>query len=595
MIRTLFLTAAILATTEVNAENLMNLPAPKGAAKVVPAPQDWAKEQAARRAEVRAYLAKHQRAYEWFSSFPFSQTDGFPMVLLRLVPDVAPEIWGDGPFGASFGLFPRDASDPLPLPVGIGLSGWASDAPGPIDYTSFTCGACHIGRVETEERLAHIVGGVNSEFNIVKFFVDMAKTIEAAADGTTGDERVKVITARFVQAAKDKATSDPHYFYGNSAWGEKSFDAAYEAAQVKAYLDNADALTEHFVTYVDAFAAAFDTYLDKTYEGYQSYMLAGLPGMADATGVSAAHGFETMEGKLLGRLIAKKILPDHPGLTDFMVVWDQDARTARWNDDGSLLVDGGGQYNGNIPIPIYRNLAASMTMGLDNTDVRVAAFSQEFLGGLPPAPYPFDIDEGLAAEGQVLFQDNCADCHQPNNGTVYRNLGTDPSRSYVINKLLHAGAQQEYLEVCNPDTVVTLYEAPVKPCAEFEGRPITKDDIMRPLNEQHGGYNATRLAGIWAAAPYLHTGSVPTIWHLLMPGERPDRFVKSALNYDVEKLGFAWDDTAKGGYVFDTTAFHAITKAGHDTDVTMDGKTYRLDWTSNPDGARAIIEYLKGL
>ena len=55
-----------------------------------------------------------------------------------------------------------------------------------------------------------------------------------------------------------------------------------------------------------------------------------------------------------------------------MVVWDQDARTARWNADGTLMIDGGGQYNGNIPIPIYRNLAASMTMGLKETDLRVA-------------------------------------------------------------------------------------------------------------------------------------------------------------------------------------------------------------------------------
>ena len=596
MMSRLFYGAALLVATQTGAETLVDLPAPEGPAKVAAAPEDWPRQQAARQAAKAAYLAQHETAYDWFASFPFSQTDGFPMILLRLVPTIAPEIWGDGPFGESFGLFARDASDTLPLPVGIGLSAWAEDAPGPIDYTSFTCGACHIGRVRTEDgALQPIIGGVNAEFNIVKFFVDMAKTMDAAADGATGEARTEVITARFIQAAKDMAANDPHYFYGNSAWGGKSFDATYEAAQIKAYLEDADSLTADFVTYVDAFAAAFETYLDKTYDGYQNTMLAGLPGMADATGVSASHGYETMEGKLLGRLIAKELLPDHPGLTDFMVVWDQDARTATWNADGSLLVDGGGQYNGNIPIPIYRNLAASMTMGLADVDLRVAAFSAELLGGLPPEPYPFDLDEELAAKGQALFAENCADCHQPNNGTIYRNIGTDPSRSYVINKLLHSGAQQEYLAVCNPDTEITLYQTPEKPCASFDGRPITKDDIMRPLDQQHGGYNATALAGVWAAAPYLHTGSVPTVWHLLMPGERPDSFTKSALNYDTEKLGFAWDGKAEGGYVFDTTAFHAITKTGHDTDVTMDGKTYRLDWTSNPDGARAIIEYLKGL
>jgi hypothetical protein len=122
-------------------------------------------------------------------------------------------------------------------------------------------------------------------------------------------------------------------------------------------------------------------------------------------------------------------------------------------------------------------------------------------------------------------------------------MGTNLSRSRVMNDLLIKGGRSEYLEICGPETEVTLDSGPIKPCAEFDGRPITAEAIMRPLGQQYDGYNATALAGIWAGAPYLHNGSVPTMYHLLMPQTRPASFTKSALNYDTEKLGFAWDAT----------------------------------------------------
>jgi hypothetical protein len=34
-------------------------------------------------------------------------------------------------------------------------------------------------------------------------------------------------------------------------------------------------------------------------------------------------------------------------------------------------------------------------------------------------------------------------------------------------------------------------------------------------------YRAHSLRAVWATPPYLHNGSVPTLWHLLHPGKRP--------------------------------------------------------------------------
>ena len=560
-------------------------------------PADWEVTKQQRAAVKAAYLSQHSVAADWFAAFPFSQVDGIPYVVLRLLPVVAPEIWGEPEaFGASFGLFQNTAANALPIPVGIGMSGLDSKRSSDVDFTSFSCGACHIGRVDVGNgTTSHIWGGVNAEFNITKFFVDMKRTFDKLAQENPGMDRREAITQALVAQASRIHGEQPEYFYANAQYGDIRFDATYEARQMEVFLKQPDVIVGDIVDYIDGFVGAYGTYMNKTYKGYQKQMLEGLPGMADATGVSAAHGYETLETSFIGRLFADGVFPTSPGLTDYMLVWEQSSRTARWNEDGSLLVDGGGQYNGNIPIPIYRNLAASMTMGLKDVDLRVAAFAAELLGGLPADPYPFSVNTALAETGRTLFTENCAECHRPNNGAVYRNIGTDVSRSNVINDLLMKGARQEYVGVCGPDTTVTLYADPIKPCAEFDGKPITQEAVMRPLEYQHGGYNATPLGGIWAAAPYLHTGSVPTIYHLLVPSERPEKFVKSALAYDQTHMGFAWQENAVGGYVFDTTAFAAINRMGHDKDISMNGKTYRLDWSGDKAGAMAIIEYLKTL
>src|SRR5207253_6297476 len=71
--------------------------------------------------------------------------------------------------------------------------------------------------------------------------------------------------------------------------------------------------------------------------------------------------------------------------------------------------------------------------------------------------------------------------------------------------------------------------------ASFRASPITKHgDLVRSR-----GYAATPLNGVWANYPYLHNGSVPTVWHLLGPtGERPRIFsVQAARRLDQQRLG----------------------------------------------------------
>ena len=86
------------------------------------------------------------------------------------------------------------------------------------------------------------------------------------------------------------------------------------------------------------------------------------------------------------------------------------------------------------------------------------------------------------------------------------------------------------------------------------------------------GYKADMLHGIWARAPYLHNGSVPTLAHLLCAPVRPARFLRGVLYYDDAMGGFEWAIRPRERYSahdsqlvkeYDTTVF-GRSNAGHE-------------------------------
>ncbi len=53
------------------------------------------------------------------------------------------------------------------------------------------------------------------------------------------------------------------------------------------------------------------------------------------------------------------------------------------------------------------------------------------------------------------------------------------------------------------------------------------------------GYAVVPLDGIWLRAPYLHNGSVPSLWALLQPpAHRPKAFLRGHDVYDPVDVGF---------------------------------------------------------
>jgi hypothetical protein len=95
------------------------------------------------------------------------------------------------------------------------------------------------------------------------------------------------------------------------------------------------------------------------------------------------------------------------------------------------------------------------------------------------------------------------------------------------------------------------------------------------------------LEGIWAAAPYLHNGSVPTLADLLKPaGDRPKAF-RLGNRYDTALVGLARDQGP--------SARERDTKGCGDLD-SGESRCGHEYGTGLPEAEkRALLEYLKSI
>lgn len=117
-------------------------------------------------------------------------------------------------------------------------------------------------------------------------------------------------------------------------------------------------------------------------------------------------------------------------------------------------------------------------------------------------------------------------------------------------------------------------------------------------------YKARSLHGIWATAPYLHNGSVPTLYDLLLPKKlkndtkgdesyRPDKFMVGSRSFDTKKVGFKSQNYK--GFEFDTS-LPGNSNAGHEYAA---GRTPQVNGEVLPALNTAqrldLLEYLKSL
>jgi mono/diheme cytochrome c family protein len=196
-----------------------------------------------------------------------------------------------------------------------------------------------------------------------------------------------------------------------------------------------------------------------------------------------------------------------------------------------------------------------------------------YLSSLEAPKYPFAIDAPLAERGRVAYRRICADCH----GT-YGPGGKYPERRIPIEEL---GTDPVRLRGLTPTH------------REVYGRSWFADYGAKTNVPDPGGYVAPPLDGIWATAPYFHNGSVPTLWHVLHPDQRPVVWIRALDGFDTKRVGPAIAEHAElpahvqAGWqrreFFDTRRF-GKSAAGH-----------RFPDDLSEDEKIAVLEYLKTL
>jgi mono/diheme cytochrome c family protein len=196
-----------------------------------------------------------------------------------------------------------------------------------------------------------------------------------------------------------------------------------------------------------------------------------------------------------------------------------------------------------------------------------------YISSIEPPQYPYPIDGQLAERGRIAFNRVCAQCH----GT-YGKGGQYPERLVSIDEVKTDRVRLDALTPTHRDAYGQSW------FAHF-GKLANVNDPA--------GYVAPPLDGIWASAPYLHNGSVPTLWHLLHPSERPIVWKRAAGGYDTARAGPPIEtfndlppDATEGWQkrqLFDTRAF-GKSAAGHDFPDAL-----------SEDEKQAVLEYLKTL
>jgi len=244
---------------------------------------------------------------------------------------------------------------------------------------------------------------------------------------------------------------------------------------------------------------------------------------------------------------------DSVGNTDFPALW----RLA--NRKGELLHSAGEAKT------VYA-VVASSAIGIGSLPVKDFEARNEwiasFIAKLEPPKFPAALDQSLIDRGKRIFAEQCASCHAEGGrrtGTAIplAEIGTDPQ--HVL-----AWRQQDADRM---NAVVRLLGA-------------RRSDVQGA----QGGYVARPLVGLWLLGPYLHNGSVPTLWDLLSPPpQRPAVFYRGYDVVDLDHVGFisTGKEAAAYGFRFDTQL------RGNDNG----GHVYGTG-LSEAD-KRALLEYLK--
>jgi hypothetical protein len=451
---------------------------------------------------------------------------------------------------------PKGPGNPYGWPVG-----WTLSDPAQTDgvaIASFSCAMCHTGRVDYHGTSMIIEGG-QSMIDIFPF--------------------VDLVSEAFVATATDPVVRRKFFV--------DAVAAGYPAARMEKDFD--------------AVLAGLSRLRQAT-PGAKITLLPGGPGRVDAVQGIANRAFGS-------DLMIPTNQRDGTAPVSYPYLWDI------WRL--SWL-----QYNGFLPIaPDSRNLGEvlgteAQTHMVDadgklnpeplrwKTSVQMQNLQwiEATLHNLKPPAWPEavlgPIDKAKAATGRALFAENCAGCHgikklPDGNWDVaivpLEHIGTDPNQATNWSKYTY-DLSILGLGKATPAHVGTS-------AAINAMRKQAYIDAGIPADRQEGdvtflaprGYKARPLVGVWATPPFLHNGSVRTVYDLLSDA-RPATFTYGTREYDPVKLGYT-EDKSERDAVLDTSVSGNLDSGHWWTDDTA--RPGRIGRKLSEDEKFALIEYLK--
>ena len=303
-------------------------------------------------------------------------------------------------------------------------------------------------------------------------------------------------------------------------------------------------------------------------------------------------------------------------------------------------------WNANTNSVLERNIGQALGLGAGidlancSTTIELSALDRmERLGyKIGPPIWPEElgpIDRAAAARGRAIYmgegtyntplRGDCAGCHESykiiQDGSAMLKdytllplnvVGTDPNEAWnsMPRVLLHSdvcdgnrgpmerkGFGQAHMILLNN----VRMEMRVKALSDHSlfngGRSapvwratvLCEDESQKEYKGRTVGdcpvYPAKPHLGVWATAPYLHNGSVPTLWDMLKPPEeRPQKFNVGHREYDPVNVGYVQTSPPDPKYpVFDTTV-DGNHKTGHPFGTAL-----------ADNEKRDLIEFLKSI
>ena len=263
-----------------------------------------------------------------------------------------------------------------------------------------------------------------------------------------------------------------------------------------------------------------------------------------------------------------------------------------------------------------------------------------------PPKWPWPVDITLAGRGKLIYQrpyeeGGCADCHGIDQGqprllnpetwcTPVQDVGTD-ARGYQyfgpdwkVDTGVLTGAAIPFVSppLEKTDAPVSVLATATRGAMLQHFMPFTMDAperqradvalaLMQPLIEELKGvfripgtpgagrwacrrapetdgkirYEARVLQGVWAAAPYLHNASVPSLAELLKPPQERVNDFKVGPAYDISAVGLAAEQKPSAFPMkTDCDRGSGVSHCGHDFGTALSAAD-----------KRALLEYLKTL